>query len=167
MRGSSLSLLEDALAAELRVTQSIASLTELEREALRGNDMSRLAEVVQWKEAKLAELTRLEAERDEAARRWSREASPDAGADLSFDQMLRHVDRSTARELDTLRRGIEAHMEHARSLGAGNRALVQAALDRNAALRDYLVTTAAGDQVYGPGGGRRVANFNALLDWNG
>ncbi|MBI3244796.1 MAG: flagellar export chaperone FlgN [Chloroflexi bacterium] len=136
--------LEEALTAELRATQVIAALADRERSALQDDDLAALADVIREKEEQLADLAALENARDEAASAWAAEHNL-ASDHISFDEILRHMDRQTARELSTLRDGIKAHLEYARSLNMGNRALLQAALDRHETLRDFLLGLASDD----------------------
>lgn len=169
MTDHALSALEEVLTAQLRITQSIADLTERERLALQSNDLAALVEVVHNRTAHLAELGRLEADRQAATAAWSQAIQPDAtDGDLSFDRLLAHSDGETARKLRTLRDGITAYLERARSLSAGNRALVQVALDRNEALRSFLVRLASGGEGYGLAETGRLAHpANHLMDWSG
>lgn len=167
MTDLALAALEEALTAELRITQSIAALADQERSALQEDDLTALAEVVREKEAQLAELVNLESLLNAAASAWAAEHNISAGY-ATFDQILRHMDRAVARELSALRDGIQAHLEYTRSLNMGNRALLQAALDRNATLRNFLMGLASDEtgSCYTSAGSRR-ASHASLMEWSG
>ncbi len=167
MTDPTLAALEEALTAELRATQIVAALADRERSALQEDDLAALADIVREKESQLSELATLETLREAAACAWAAEHNISAGG-LTFEQILRYMDRNTARELSALRDGVQAHLEYARSLNMGNRALLQAALDRNATLRDFLVGLASGDNgsCYTSAGSRH-ASYKSLMEWSG
>ncbi len=159
--------LEEALTAELRLTQAIAALAGRERAALEDDNLTTLADVVREKESRLAELVEMEAARNLAVEEWARENDFPTGA-ATFEHIIDTMDRAPARELGALRDGIRAHLDYARSLNTGNRALLQAALDRNAALRSFLLgMTSGGDGYTASGAHRTPAANNYLMEWSG
>lgn len=162
----SVARLEETLTAQLRVTQAIASLAERERGALEEDDLAALAGIVREKESCVAELAVMEAACNMAAVEWAREQNL-AGESTSFDQIVHHMDRGTARQLKALRDGMRAHLDYARSLGAGNRALLHAALDRNAALCSFLLGLTSGGSGYTASGARHSHAANHLMEWSG
>lgn len=159
--------LEEALTAELRLTQAIAALAGRERAALEDDNLTTLADVVREKESRLAELVEMETARNLAAEEWARENNIPTGT-ATFEQIIGHMDRLPARELGALRDGIRAHLDYARSMNVANRALLQAALDRNAALRGFLLgMTSGGDGYTASGAHRTLAANNYLMEWSG
>ncbi len=159
--------LEEALTAELRLTQAIAALAGRERAALENDDLSTLADVVRQKESHLAELVDMESARNQAAEDWALENNVPTGA-VTFENIMDSMDRALARELGVLRDGIRAHLDYARSLNTGNRALLQAALDRNAALRNFLLgMTSDGDGYTASGAHHTPVATSNLMEWSG
>jgi flagellar biosynthesis/type III secretory pathway chaperone len=163
-----LSVIENTLAAELRVTQTIASLTENERVALQKNDLNALAELASKKEAQMGELVQIEQTRSEAVAAYTSEHKLADAAVALRDEMLTRIDRTAAQRIKVLRDGVQAYVERTRSLNTGNRALLQVALDRNAALREFLLQLVSAHDTYGPRGDNSVPNrVNHFMDWAG
>lgn len=163
-----LSVIETTLAAELRLTQTIASLTENERVALQKNDLNTLAELVNKKEAQMGELVQIEHTRNEAAMAYASENKMADAATALHDDTLTRIDRNAAQRIKVLRDGVQAYVERTRSLNTGNRALLQVALDRNAALRDFLLQLVSAHDTYGPRGDNATPNHvNHFMDWAG
>jgi flagellar biosynthesis/type III secretory pathway chaperone len=159
--------LEEALTAELRLTQAIAALAGRERAALEDDDLTMLADVVREKASHLAELAEMESARNQAAEAWAFENNIPTGP-ATFEQIIGHMDRASARELGALRDGIRAHLDYARSMNIANRALLEAALDRNAALRNFLLgTTMGGDGYTASGTHHASAVGNHFMEWSG
>lgn len=163
-----LSVIETTLAAELRVTQTIASLTENERVALQKNDLNTLAELANKKDAQMGELVQIEQTRNEAAMTYANENKMADAATALRDDTLTRIDRIAAQRIKVLRDGVQAYVERTKSLNTGNRALLQVALDRNAALREFLLQLVSAHDTYGPRGDNAVPNrVNHFMDWAG
>lgn len=163
-----LSVIENTLAAELRVTQTIASLTESERVALQKNDLNALAELANKKEAQMGELARIEQTRSEAVASYTSENQIADATTALRDETLARLDRTAAQRIKVLRDGVQAYVERTRSLNTGNHALLQVALDRNAALRDFLLQLVSAHDTYGPRGDNYApSRVNHYMDWAG
>lgn len=160
--------LEETLAAEFQATREFAALTERERRALQQDDLSALSEIAHQKEQQLAKLDTLEKQHESAAASWAAATIP--GTELaSLEAVLPYLDPVSRRRLRTLRDGIVANLDRARALNWGNRALLQNALARNAALREFLVQMAAGPPTYTVPGQPAPSGVqsNYLVDWSG
>ncbi len=140
--GSAVAGLEDVLVAELRLSQTIDALTEQEREAIASGDPSTVAAVARALSTCLAELARLEAEHDKAVGRLAQQFG--LATDLTFEDLLPHLDSAIAQRLGVYRLGILAHLEHTRSLRPANRALARAAAGGTESWRRFLMRLAAG-----------------------
>ena len=134
--------LEDVLVAELHLSQTIDALTEQEREAIASRDPSTPAAVARALSTCLAEFARLEAEHDAAVGQLAQHSG--LAHDLTFEQLLPHLDPAIAQRLGVYRLGILAHLEHTRSLRPANRALARAAAGGPETWRRFLMRLAAG-----------------------
>ena len=165
---SQLNQLEEALVAEFQAVREYATLTERERESLRQDDLTALTHIVQQKEQQLTKMDGLERQRESVAAAWAAATMP--GSELnSLESVLTHLDPASRKRLRTLRDGIMAHLDRANALNYGNRALLQSALARNAALREFLLEMTAGPSTY-TSPGQPVAQGvqdSYLVDWRG
>ena len=160
--------LEEALVAEFQAVREYAALTERERETLRQDDLTALTQIVQQKEQQLTKMDTLERQRESVAAAWAAATMP--GSDLNnLESVLTYLDPASRQRLRTLRDGILANLDRANALNYGNRALLQNALARNAALRDFLLQMTAGPSTYTSPGQPvpQGAQDSYLVDWRG
>ncbi|MBM4423048.1 MAG: flagellar protein FlgN [Chloroflexi bacterium] len=163
-----LSTIEETLFAELRILQTLVSLTEKERAALQADDVDWLATVLEQKDIQMNDLNRLETARELAIGDWARAEGLEVEPPLTLDLALAQLDRASARRLRSVRDGILAHLDRVRSLGVANRLLVNTALERNAAVRAFLVHMVSGGDTYGPAGiVHPHGPVSNLMEWSG
>ncbi len=160
--------LEDALVAEFQAVREYAALTERERESLRQDDLTALTQIVQQKEQQLTKMDGLERQRETIAAAWAAATMP--GSELnSLESVLTYLDPPSRQRLRTLRDGIMANLDRAHALNYGNRALLQSALARNAALREFLLEMTTGPSTYTSPGqpAAQGTQGSYLVDWRG
>jgi flagellar biosynthesis/type III secretory pathway chaperone len=175
-------VLEDVLVNEFRAYQTLVRLTKEERRVLSLADLNALVNLVAQKETLLGELGRLDAARCAAIEEWARLTAEDGhaasgvrsngrpapqalrpyGAGVTLGEILPQIDPPTAGRLKRLREGILALVEQLTDLSQGNRALVNLALERLEAVRDFLISLAQPPAYYQPAGARAVPAEAAL-----
>jgi flagellar biosynthesis/type III secretory pathway chaperone len=133
-----LDTLEAQLVKEFRACTDLCNLIIEERGVLLNNDTSRLAVLIESKEALLDELARLD-----DARRSSMDA---LGLILGIHeplqtvaQLMSGIEPAVAGKFHRLREGILAVMDQIGELTRGNSILAQAALQHNHALQAFLI----------------------------
>lgn len=146
---ASLAALESALVEEFRALQGYLALIREERRALLDSDWLALEQLLLQKEAAQANLERLEAARVETLRAWAA-ANGLAAETVTLTEMLPHVEPAVAQRLASLREGILSLATEVRSVNRGNQSLASLALDRAAAVRDFLVDLAQPAPSYQP-----------------
>jgi flagellar biosynthesis/type III secretory pathway chaperone len=159
---------EELLAAELRTAETIALLTERERIALQANDSALLAEIINEKEGQMAEWQSLETERQAVTAALVAHTSDDPNPLPAFNALLAKVGQTAGARLKVLADGIAAQLRRTRALNAGNRALLQVALDRNAAVRDFLIGIMTINNSYDLSGDTApLIQADHFVDWSG
>lgn len=146
-----LAALETALVQEFRQLQKLEALTRAERQALTRAAADELESLSAQKASVEAELGELERAREAALDAWAR-ASDWSGAQPVLSDMLGHLAPAVAGRLAHLRQGILALAGEIAELTRGNRALAASALERVAAVREFLLSLdqpAAGYQPWG------------------
>jgi flagellar biosynthesis/type III secretory pathway chaperone len=132
-----LTTLEDTLVSEFRAYQSLAALTQNERQALLASDVTALQDLLTQQEALLGNLERLESARQAALENWARAANVEAH---TLSDVLANLDATTGERLKRLRDGILALTDQLRELQRGNRALANSALEGVEAVHNFLLS---------------------------
>ena len=146
-----LAVLEDTLVAEFRGYESLVALTKDERRLLPDGDVKALLALIGQKEHLLDEIDHLERKRQAIIADWARlEGHLEPPANLL--SMLSDLDPAVARRLDHLRDGILVLIEQQRDLARVNRLLVNAALSKIQAVRDFLINLCDTPRGYQPAG---------------
>ncbi len=135
---TALAALESALVEEFRTLQVLVTLGRDERRALADGDWPAVEALLPRKAAAQNDLARLELARREALQVWA-EAASGTPAPLALSDLLSVVEASVAQRLAHLRAGILSLTTELGSLNRGNRSLAALALERVAAVRDFLV----------------------------
>ena len=133
-----LAALEEALAAELRLALAIDLLAEWERVVLRQDDPTALAAAARCKAACHMDMVDVQIARGAAAAAWARQAGcPEC---VTLVQVLARLDYDSAARLSQYHLGTLAHLEHARALSPGSRALARITARRHANWSEFLLS---------------------------
>ena len=163
---SHLASVESLLVEQFRALQSLISVTRAERSALVGANAAALLELLPRKQALQAELTRLEADRAEAVAAWG-EAMAWTGVPLTLTERIRHLEPDGAERFRSLRQGVLALAQELKALTQGNHSLALSALERVAAVRDFMVSLSETSEGYQPwtGGRARAGTLLTMEQW--
>jgi hypothetical protein len=163
---SALAALESALVEEFRALQAFAALTRAERRALADGDWRALQAVLPRKEAGQADLARLEAARSAAMGAWAQAAGLDE-LPGTLAEALPQLEPATGRRLSNLRQGILTLASELRELTRGNQALAASALQRVAAVREFVLDLNPPNEGYQPfrAGAPRSESILTLEQW--
>lgn len=155
--------LEDVLVQEFRACQNLHTLTKDERVALFQNDVTKLTDLVEHKEALLDELGQIEDHRrmivQNLAQSFGVQSSSPTIAEISAVLNSEPSDR-----ISRLREGILALTGDIRDLTDGNQALAISALERVDAVQAFLLELYSPTLLYQPPGTAPQAEQDMTLD---
>ena len=154
--------LEDLLVREFRACQGLSAYTKEERAALTSNNVEKLSELVDKKEALLDEIGMVEESRRSVVESLAREIGQ-AGKCSTLTELLPHLESAIAGRLSRLREGILALSSEVRDLTSGNVALTNSALEHNDALQSFLLAICQPPPIYQSTG---TAASLAPTPWN-
>lgn len=163
---SHLALVESLLVEQFRALQSLISVTRAERNALVSANAAALLELLPRKQAIQADLNRLEADRAEAVAAWG-QAMTWTGASLTLAELVGHLEPEAAERFRSLREGVLALAQELKALNQGNHSLALSALERVAAVRDFMVSLSETSEGYQPwsGGRARAGTLLTMEQW--